>query len=62
MVESSPYPLRISPGTQVVAHPRGTGVVVEALDTDPPSYRVRFPSGDEAVLRRDQLSLRRQAQ
>ncbi|MEA2827552.1 MAG: uncharacterized protein QOG43_1991 [Actinomycetota bacterium] len=62
MAGSSPYPLRISPGTQVVAQRGGTGVVVEAIDGDPPSYRVRFPSGEQAVLRRDQLKLRRQAQ
>jgi len=62
IAESSSYPLRISPGTQVVAQPRGTGVVVEAFDTDPPSYRVRFPSGEQVVLRRDQLALRKQAQ
>jgi predicted nucleotidyltransferase len=60
--DPAPYPLRVSPGTQVVVRPRGAGVVVEVLDTDPPSYLVRFPAGDDAVLRRDQLAIRKQAQ
>jgi predicted nucleotidyltransferase len=37
-------------------------VVVEVLDTDPLTYRVRFPAGEEAVVARDQLSIRKQAQ
>ena len=56
------YPLRISPGTQVVVGSRRTGVVVEIVDGDPVAYRVRYPTGDEAVLGRDQLRIRKQAQ
>lgn len=56
------YRLRISPGTQVVVRPRGTGVVVEVFDTEPPSYLARFPTGDDAVVRRDQLAIGKQAQ
>ena len=48
------YPLRISPGTQVVVGSRRTGVVVEIVDGDPVAYRVRYPTGDEVVLGRDQ--------
>jgi hypothetical protein len=56
------YPLRISPGTQVVVGSRRTGVVVEIVDGDPVAYRVRYPAGDEVVLGRDQLRIRKQAQ
>ncbi len=56
------YPLRISPGTQVVVGSRRTGVVVEIVDGDPVAYRVRYPTGDEVVLGRDQLRIRKQAQ
>ena len=62
MNDPAPYPLRISPGTQVVLRPRGTGVVVEVLDTDPPSYLVRFPAGDDVVVHRNELAIRKQAQ
>lgn len=62
MTEPSPYSLRISPGTQVVVRPGRTGVVVELFDTDPVTYRVRFPTGDDAVVDRDHLTIRRQAQ
>jgi hypothetical protein len=61
-VTSDNYPLRLSPGTQVVVRPRGTGVVVEVRDTDPTSYLVRFPAGDETVVTRTELSIRKQAQ
>src|ERR1700694_2470427 len=56
------YPLRISPGAQVVVRPRGTGVVTAIIDSEPPTYVVRFPAGDDAVARRDQLTIRKQAQ
>ena len=56
------YPLRIWPGTQVVVGSRRTGVVVEIVDGDPVAYRVRYPTGDEVVLGRDQLRIRKLAQ
>jgi hypothetical protein len=56
------YPLRISPGTQVVVGSRRTGVVVEIVADDPVAYRVRYPTGAEVVLGRDQLRIRKQAQ
>jgi uncharacterized protein len=64
--------LSIPPGTQVVIrravrasdgaaeYPAGAvGVVVAGLSDAEPHYRVRFPDGGEAALRRDELSIRK---
>ena len=65
----------ISRGTQVVTrvalhdasgeptHPRGAvGVVVQAPTDQSHAYRVRFPDGREASLRREELAIRKQYQ
>jgi predicted nucleotidyltransferase len=67
--------LSIPPGTQVVIrravrathgaaeYPAGAVGIVAAGPSDAePHYRVRFPDGGEAVLRRDELSIRKQHQ
>jgi hypothetical protein len=60
MVED--FPLRISPGTQVVAGRRGTGVVVACSESVPVDYVVRFPSGDEDRFERSELRIRKHVQ
>jgi hypothetical protein len=60
MVEE--FPIRIAPGTQVVAGVRGTGVVVSCSETVPIVYVVRFPSGDEDHFERSQLRIRMHVQ
>jgi hypothetical protein len=60
MVEE--FPIRIAPGTQVVAGPRGTGVVVSCSETGPIDYLVRFPSGDEDHFERSQIRIRKHVQ
>src|SRR6202011_5879777 len=40
----------------------GTGVVTAIIDNNPPTYVVGFPAGEDAVVRRDQLAIRKQAQ
>ena len=67
---SAELPLILSPGTQVVAlvevkgpdgkaaHPRGAVAAVVQAPGDPwHAYRVRFPDGFEAALKRQDLSV-----
>jgi hypothetical protein len=56
------FPLRISPGTQVVAGRRGTGVVIACSESVPVDYVVRFPSGDEDRFERSELRIRKHVQ
>ena len=56
------YPIRIAPGTQVVAGGNGPGVVVSHSDDIPTLYIVRLPSGAEKEFARDELRIRKHAQ
>ena len=56
------YPIRIAPGTQVVAGGNGPGVVVSHSDDIPALYIVRLPSGAEKEFARDELRIRKHAQ
>jgi len=56
------YPIRIAPGTQVVAGGNGPGVVVSHSEDIPALYIVRFPSGAEQEFARDELRIRKHAQ
>jgi hypothetical protein len=73
---TGPFPLRLSPGTQVVTRVEvrdeagrllrqaGTvGSVLEPVDDGPETrYRIRFASGDDALLPRGDLSIRKERQ
>jgi uncharacterized protein len=59
---SGEYPIRIAPGTQVVAGRLGPGVVVSHSEEAPVLYLVRFPSGNEQEFDRDELRIRKHAQ
>jgi uncharacterized protein len=56
------YPIRIAPGTQVVADGHGPGVVISHSEDIPAQYIVRFPSGDEQEFDRKELRIRKHAQ
>jgi uncharacterized protein len=56
------YPIRIAPGTQVVAGGNGPAVVVSYSEDTPALYTVRFPSGAEQEFARDELRIRKHAQ
>jgi hypothetical protein len=56
------YPIRITPGTQVVAGRNGPGIVVSHSENVLDFYLVRFPSGAEQEFNRDELRIRKHAQ